>query len=97
MALGMAIDDDLKVDGMFLLGPVTVTKHENRKVPDDVDTFEEEDFEESVDSEDVEDLENFWFLDNGIVITKETWRRYKNEILPGNKAADEDTCSLIVK
>ena len=88
MALGMAYDTDMIVDGMFLFGPVTVTKHEKRKLPNREEMFIEEGLKEFIAGEDA-DAKDFFF-GNFRVATKETWQRFKNEIAPAyDPAANE--------
>jgi len=90
MSLGMAYDAGLKIDGMFLFNPCTVPDSEKRNVPDDVETFEEEGIEEFVASENLENSD--YFFDDAIVVTKETWKRYRDEILPAYALTDTEFC-----
>ena len=89
-ALGMAMAMNMKIDGMFLFGPCTVTDYEKRKLPNNFERFVEKGLEESIDKEEFEDFKNF--LGESVVATKETWNRYKNEILPAYKIADTNFC-----
>ena len=90
MSLGMAHDGEMKIDGIFLFNPCTVPDSKKRRLPDDVETFEEEGIEEFVDSENIDNSDNFF--DEAVVATKETWRRYKNEVLPAHKLTDTEFC-----
>ena len=88
MALGLALDSSLKIDGLFLFGPCTVTDFDERTLPDvdDEDLYIEDGLEDAYkDNEDFED-----FLDVAVVATEETWRRYESEILPAYKIVDSD-------
>jgi pimeloyl-ACP methyl ester carboxylesterase len=84
MALGMAHDANMKVDGVFLIAPVTVTAHGERKLPDSEESFIEENLKDSIAAEDIDDFDDF-FLEDVRVATMETWQRYKSEILPAYK------------
>ncbi|MCL2592348.1 MAG: alpha/beta hydrolase [Defluviitaleaceae bacterium] len=90
MSLGMAYDTNMKIEGMFLFNPCTVPDSEKRNVPDDVETFEEEGIEEFIEGEDVENSD--YFFDEAVVLTKETWSRYKNEVLPAYKLTNTEFC-----
>jgi len=88
MSLGLAVDDDSKIDGIFLFGPCIVADAEGRKLPDveDEELFVEDGLEdEFADNEDFED-----FLDIAVHATREVWNRYEAEILPAYKIVDRD-------
>ena len=80
----------MNIDGIFLFCPCTVPDSEQRNVPDDVETFVDEDLEAGIPAEDAEDFDDY--LGEAIVATKETWQRYKTEILPAYKIVDSDFC-----
>jgi len=86
MSLGLAVDGDVKIDGMFLFGPCIITDFDARKLPDveDGDLFIEDGLEDAFEGND--DFDDF--LDVAVIATKETWSRYANEILPAYKIVD---------
>jgi len=88
MSLGLATDDDIKIDGMFLYGPCIVADNEERKIPDveDDELFVEDGLEDEFENN--EDFDDF--LNVAVYATKETWGRYEKEILPAYKIVDED-------
>ena len=90
MALGMAYDSNIKIDGVFLIAPVTVAVHGERKLPNSEESFIEEGLKESISDEDMDDFDDF-FLEDVRVATMETWQRYKNEILPVYKMGADGT------
>ncbi|MCL2286483.1 MAG: alpha/beta hydrolase [Firmicutes bacterium] len=90
MSLGMAYGGDMNIDGMFLFNPCTVPDSTKRNTPDGVDTFEEDGIEEFVESQNIENSD--YFFDEGVVMTKETWHRYKTEILPAYRLTDKTFC-----
>ena len=89
MALGMAHDTSMNVDGMFLIGPVTVTDHDKRKLPNSEKMFIEEGLKDFVANIDVSARE--FFFDNFRVATKETWQRFINEIAPAYMPGSDET------
>ena len=86
MALGLASDKNIKLDGIFLFGPCTVTNFEDRILPEveDEDLYIEEGLEDTY--EDNEDFDDF--LEVAVIATEKTWRRYESEILPAYKIVD---------
>jgi len=88
MALGLVLDESIKVDGVFLFGPCTVTNFEDRILPEveDEDLYIEDGLEDA--HEDNDDFDDF--LDVAVVATEKIWRRYENEILPAYKIVDAD-------
>ncbi|MCL2575991.1 MAG: alpha/beta hydrolase [Defluviitaleaceae bacterium] len=90
MSLGMAYDADINIDGMFLFNPCTVPNYDERNLPDDEDTFEEDGIEEFVEGENIEGSDRFF--DEAIVVTKINWERYKKEILPAYSLTDMGFC-----
>ena len=90
MSLGMAYDADINIDGMFLFNPCTVPNSDERIVPDDVDTFEEDGIEELVEAEGVENSDNYF--DEAIWVNQANWARYRDEILPAYSLTDSDFC-----
>ena len=93
LALGLAYDVSMKIDGMFLFGPVTVAGNDKRKLPDEVEGFVEDCLEASISADDKEGFG--YFLDDSYIATSYTWQRYKNEILPAytiNKSWASDFC-----
>jgi len=91
MSLGMAHSgNDMEIDGMFLFNPCTVPDSSKRIVPDDVDTFEEDGIEEFVKDENIDNSD--YFFDEAVVITKENWQRYRDEVLPAYKLTNTEFC-----
>jgi len=84
MALGMAFDSSMNIDGMFLICPCTIAEHSKRKLPVKNDVIIEQGLESIIQS--AADLEDF--ISMAVVATKETWLRFENEILPGLRIAD---------
>ena len=90
MSLGMSHDEDMNIEGMFLFNPMTVPNSDDRNVPDDVETFEEDGIEEHVEAEDIENSDNYF--DEAIVVTKANWERYRDEILPAYSLTNKEFC-----
>jgi len=84
MALGLARDANLSIDGMFLLAPCTVGEFASRRLPAKANAVVEDGLEEYVNSP--EDFSNF--LACAAVATKETWSKFASEVLPGINIAD---------
>ena len=88
MALGMAQDTNLTIDGIFLLCPVVITDFKERNLPKATKVIEEKGLRDIICSDDLKDFEDF--LNGTTLANKETWHRYKNEILSGLKVADKN-------
>ena len=87
MALGMAHDTNMKIDGMFLFGPATVTEYEKRKLPDSEEMFVEKGLKEAIAGEDADAQEIFFEYFR--VATKETWQRFMKESAPAYMPGDD--------
>lgn len=84
MSLGLLFELKERIDGLFLLCPCTVAEREKRVLPPKqtlvkdsrlVSRYSEnKDFQE--------------FMEFAVLITENTWDRYRNEILPGLQSAD---------
>jgi len=84
MALGLARDPGLHIDGIFLIAPCVVADSAKRKLPAKGSVTVEEGLEAYVNAP--EDFANF--LACASVATRETWDRFKSEIMPGINIAD---------
>lgn len=72
-----------RVDGLFLLCPVTVAKHSERKLPTHKPIAVDNELISSLSKEDAEEFESM-----AVVQSKEIWERYDNEIFSGVRIAD---------
>ena len=84
LALGLAQQLPERIKGVYFLCPCVVAKRERRTLPARA-VMKREDVALSAD-DDPMDFEEF--TQTATVITNETWERYKTEILPGLKCAD---------
>lgn len=76
------------IDGVFLLCPCTVTNRSDRALPKRHTVIVQE--PKLTEDDNPEDYREF--LDMAAVVSPEIWSRYKAEILPGLKSADEAFC-----
>ena len=84
LLIGLAMDSHLKIEGMFLIAPCTIADYSKRKLPVKNNVFIDKGLASFAKSPaDFTD-----FLEAAVIATKETWIRYKSEILPGLKKAD---------
>lgn len=86
LALGLAMDVNIKIDGMLLIGPCTITDYSKRKLPIKNKVFFEDGLESRISAK--EDFKDF--LEMAVVATTEIWDRYENEMLPAFKKADRE-------
>ena len=84
LALGLALDSSLKLDGIFLFGTCVIAESSKRKLPIKNNVVVEKELE--LLAKDEGDFAGF--IDVAAVATLKTWHRYTDEILPGIKLAD---------
>jgi len=84
LSLGLAYRLSMKIDGIFLVCPCVVSEHKRRKLPKKRIAYIEDGLVERLGA----DTEFKDFMTFAVVINSDTWHRYKEEILPGLKAAD---------
>lgn len=85
LSLGMLIETDFNIDGIFLICPCVISEREKRTLAIKGETLLEVGLESKV--KNTVDFKDF--LEYAVVATSETWSRYQNEILVGLKSADE--------
>lgn len=85
LALGLTRDTKLHIDGIFLICPCVVAAHKNRTLPAKNVAFEQAGFASSMAGQ--ADFNEF--LEFAVVVSANTWARYKNEVLAGIQKADD--------
>lgn len=83
LSLGLMLQEKLKIDGVFLVCPCTVSDSSKRILPEKGQVILDKDL-------DIKNKENYTgFLEYAVIANETTWRRYQNEILVGLQCADE--------
>lgn len=72
-----------RVDGLFLLCPGIIADFTKRNLPQHTVIKKDDELLSQIQSSDAEDFASFQVVQN-----ERTWDRYRNEIIPGVKAAD---------
>ncbi len=90
LSLGVILRMPSKIDGVLMICPCVVAKHANRKLPKKILLQ----FEAGLYSDDIGFDD---FMDMAVIATKDTWQRYKLEILPGVESADQYFTDLYQK
>jgi len=90
VSLGMVYVGGMNISGMFLFNPCTVADSKKRRLPEGAKIFKEDCLEEFIDGEGVENSN--YFFEDAVVQTRETWIRFKTDILPAYQLADYDFC-----
>ncbi|MCL2350346.1 MAG: alpha/beta hydrolase [Defluviitaleaceae bacterium] len=90
MSLGLAADEELDIEGIFLFAPVTVTDFDSRTLPEceDEDLFVEDGLEDSIPEADEDIFDDF--INSAVIATTHIWQRYKKEIAPGYGSYDKE-------
>jgi pimeloyl-ACP methyl ester carboxylesterase len=81
-----------KVEGVAFICPMIVPEMENRSLPEHVVIIEDEEFINKLSEDEKQD-----FRSNNVVLDKNTWYRYKNEVVSGCSIADQQFLSKIRK
>jgi len=84
LALGLASDPSLHIDGLFLMGPCVIADYTKRKLPVKGEAVIDPELKSMITSP--ADYENF--LAMFVIATKENWHRFEVEILSGLRVAD---------
>lgn len=84
LSLGLIYHMQNKIDGVFLLCPCVVADKQNRILPNKQTIFKDQ----NLTSSNCTNVDFIDYMDYGVILTAETWTRYKNEILPGLHMAD---------
>ena len=85
LSLGLTLQLKKKIDGMLLICPCVVADKEKREIPQKRIIEYDEGFTDfSKEDKDFND-----FMEYAVVATKGTWKRYKNEVLPGLLVANK--------
>lgn len=83
LACGVVAHLKARVDGALFLCPMTVPDHKKRQLPAHTVISRDEAFLSTVKDEDNED-----YFEMAVVQNKDTWERYRQEILPGVRLAN---------
>ena len=89
MALGMALDPSMNIDGIFLIAPCVIADYSKRKLPTKNDVVIDKNLKSMIKS--VTDFDDF--ISMSVIATEETWCRVEAEILPGVRMADANFLS----
>lgn len=81
-----------KVEGVAFICPMIVPEMEKRSLPEHVVIIEDEEFMNELSEDERKD-----FRSNNVVLDKNTWYRYKNEVVSGCSIADQQFLSKIRK
>lgn len=81
-----------KVEGVAFICPMIVPEMEKRSLPEHVVIIEDEEFMNKLSEDERKD-----FRSNNVVLDKNTWYRYKNEVVSGCSIADQQFLSKIRK
>lgn len=90
LARGIIAKRKEKVDGVALICPMIIPKMEKRTLPEHVVIVEDKEFVKQLSM-----LEENDFRSNNVVLNKDTWVRYNNEIVSGCSIADHEFLSKI--
>ncbi len=86
LSLGMMLKANLNINGVFLICPCVISKHENRNLAQKEILV----LEQGLEPKDSEINEFRDFMDYAVIATTKTWERYRNEIMLGEKDADSN-------
>ena len=81
-----------KVEGVAFICPMIIPEMENRTLPEHVVIIEDEEFINKLSEDERKD-----FRSNNVVLDKNTWYRYKNEVVSGCSIADQQFLTKIRK
>ena len=84
LSLGLLYHMQQEIDGVFLFCPCVIADKQNRTLPDKQIVSEDQNLIHS-NSASTDFID---YMDYGVIITTETWDRYKKEVLPGLQIAD---------
>ncbi len=86
LSIGLIHRLSARTDGVFLLCPVTIPDPKLRNVPQKREVIIEKDF-----LNDIEKSAAFTdYMEYAVIVTEETWRRYKTEVFSGLEIADKN-------
>lgn len=83
LARGLVYRMAERIDGLFLLCPEIVTNNEDRDVPEHTVLCRDETLLQELDPTEAE-----WFSAINVVLERNVWERYRDEILPGLASGD---------